>query len=78
VGQCGNQTSFTHRENAIRDRSTSGSSDEITSTATPSPASEDNSRWTSAFVPTSIPRVGSSTIKSRGWRQSHFARTTFC
>ena len=46
--------------------STSGSSLEIISTATPWPASSLISRWTSAFVPTSMPRVGSSTISTFG------------
>src|SRR6266511_3343359 len=59
-------------------RSTSGSSDEIISTATPWPASSSSSRCTSAFVPMSMPRVGSSTIRSDGFRPSHFASTTFC
>ena len=58
--------------------STSGSSDEITSTATPSRASDAISRCTSALVPMSIPRVGSSTISSAGLRLSHLASTTFC
>ena len=58
--------------------STSGSSDEIISTATPWAASSESSRCTSALVPTSMPRVGSSTISSRGLRASHFASTTFC
>jgi len=47
-------------------------------TATPSPASPDISRWTSALVPTSMPRVGSSTISTLGVMASHLARTTFC
>ena len=59
-------------------RSTSGSSEEIIRIATPSAASSSSSRCTSAFVPTSIPRVGSSTISSDGLRASHLARTTFC
>ena len=43
-----------------------------------SPASS-ASRWcTSALVPTSMPRVGSSTISTAGWRPSHLASTTFC
>ena len=58
--------------------STSGSSDEIISTATPSAARSESSRCTSAFVATSIPRVGSSTISTAGLRASHFASTTFC
>ena len=58
--------------------STSGSSLETMSTATPSAASCE-SRWcTSAFVPTSMPRVGSSTRSTRGVVASHFASTTFC
>ncbi len=58
--------------------STSGSSDEIISTATPCAARSERRRCTSAFVPTSIPRVGSSTIRSDGFRASHFASTAFC
>src|SRR5829696_1386140 len=58
--------------------STSGSSLEIISTATPWPASSDISRCTSALVPTSIPRVGSSTISSFGPVASHLPSTTFC
>src|SRR5262245_54970760 len=54
------------------------SSQEITSTATPSAARVESSRCTSALVPTSMPRVGSSTIRSAGRRASHFASTTFC
>src|SRR5712692_2455144 len=59
-------------------RSTSGSSEEMTRIATPSPASSSRSRCTSAFVPMSMPRVGSSTMRTAGRRPSHFARTTFC
>ena len=44
--------------------STSGSSLEIISTATPRPASSLISRCTSALVPTSMPRVGSSRIST--------------
>src|SRR3954468_9503119 len=57
---------------------TSGSSLEIMSTATPSPASSLISRCTSALVPTSMPRVGSSTISSFGLVASHLPSTTFC
>src|SRR4051794_36592018 len=58
--------------------STSGSSEEIISTASPCAASSDISRWTSALVPTSMPRVGSSMISSFGLVASHLASTTFC
>src|SRR3954447_18561118 len=58
--------------------STSGSSEEIISTARPSPASSDIKRCTSAFVPTSMPRVGSSMIRTFGPVASHFPSTTFC
>ena len=58
--------------------STSGSSLEIISTATPRPASSLSRRCTSAFVPTSMPRVGSSTISTCGSVASHLASTTFC
>ena len=44
----------------------------------PAAASSESRRCTSAFVPTSMPRVGSSTISSVGLRASHFASTTFC
>ena len=46
--------------------STSGSSEEIIRTATPCAASSERSRCTSALVPTSMPRVGSSTIRATG------------
>ena len=58
--------------------STSGSSDEIISTATPCSASSESRRCTSAFVATSMPRVGSSTINNVGLRASHLASTAFC
>src|SRR3954454_10566071 len=58
--------------------STSGSSEEIISTATPWAASSDISRWTSALVPTSMPRVGSSMMSTFGLVASHLASTTFC
>lgn len=45
---------------------------------TPRRASVDSRRWTSAFVPMSMPRVGSSTMRILGSVASHFARTTFC
>ena len=51
--------------------STSGSSLEIISTASPRPASSHISRCTSALVPTSMPRVGSSRISSFGSVASH-------
>src|SRR6185312_400928 len=56
----------------------SGRSDEIIRTATPSAANCESSRCTSALVPTSMPRVGSSTISTLGLVASHLARTTFC
>src|SRR5690606_23197434 len=56
----------------------SGRSEEIIRTATPSAASRDSSRCTSALVPTSMPRVGSSTISTFGPVASHLASTTFC
>src|SRR3954454_2205584 len=58
--------------------STSGSSLETMTTARPSAASPESSRWTSALVPTSMPRVGSSTMSTRGSVDSHLASTTFC
>ncbi len=58
--------------------STSGSSLEIISTASPRPASSLISRCTSDLVPTSMPRVGSSRISSFGSVASHLASTTFC
>ena len=44
----------------------------------PSPASSDINRCTSAFVPTSMPRVGSSMIRTFGPVASHLPSTTFC
>ena len=58
--------------------STSGSSDEIISTATPFAVRSDRRWCTSALVATSMPRVGSSTIRRVGFRASHFASTVFC
>ena len=52
--------------------------DEIIKMATPSPTSSSSRRCTSALVPTSMPRVGSSTISTRGWGASHLPSTTFC
>src|SRR5665647_1333256 len=46
--------------------STSGSSEEIIKIAIPCPARSDSNRWTSLLVPTSMPRVGSSTMSSFG------------
>ena len=47
-------------------RSTSSSSAEMNSTDMPSSQSDSTSRWISALAPTSMPRVGSSRISSRG------------
>ena len=58
--------------------STSGSSLEIIKMARPWPASSESSRCTSALVPMSMPRVGSSMISSVGFVASHLAMTTFC
>src|SRR5437764_1106337 len=57
---------------------TSSSSDEMKSTPTPSSASSRIRIWMSRFAPTSMPRVGSSRISSRGSMQSQRARITFC
>src|SRR5215469_16221282 len=57
---------------------TSGSSEEIISTPTPLFARPAIKWCTSALVPTSMPRVGSSTISTAGLRPSHLASTTFC
>src|ERR1035437_9456806 len=57
---------------------TSGSSEEIISTARPWVTNPSRIRCTSALVPTSMPRVGSSMISSDGLRASHLPRTTFC
>lgn len=56
----------------------SSMSEEMSSTASPSPASSSMSPWTSALAPTSMPRVGSSSSRTRGSRQSQRARSTFC
>src|SRR5436309_9189477 len=57
---------------------TSGSSELMRMTAIPSWASSSMIWWTSAFAPTSRPRVGSSRMKTRGRVFSHLLRTTFC
>ena len=59
-------------------RSTSSSSAETKSTETPSSQSDSTSRCTSVFAPTSMPRVGSSRIRSLGSVRSHRASSTFC
>ena len=46
--------------------------------ATPASASRAISAWTSAFAPTSIPRVGSSRMRTFGYVASQRAITTFC
>ena len=58
--------------------STSGRSEEITTTAVPPAARSKSNWWISALAPTSTPRVGSSTIRTAGDTRSHFARATFC
>ena len=58
--------------------STSGISDEIIMTATPWPASSLMSLWISALAPTSMPRVGSSRMRMRGFVISQRAISTFC
>jgi hypothetical protein len=46
--------------------------------ARPSAASSPSSRNSSAFVPTSIPRAGSSKNRTLASVSSHLATTTFC
>ena len=53
-------------------------SEEINVTLIPSDASFNTNFWISIFVPTSIPRVGSSKIRYSGCVSSHLARITFC
>src|SRR5690606_6180250 len=59
-------------------RSTSSSSDEMKTTASPCSESSATLRWMSAFAPTSIPRVGSSRMMSCGEVASQRASSTFC
>src|SRR5690606_567097 len=59
-------------------RTTSSSSAEMNSTETPSSASRSTVSWISALAPTSIPRVGSSRMRTSGWVASHRPRSTFC
>src|SRR5450830_410476 len=56
----------------------SGSSDEMNTMETPESASSAIIRCTSLLAWTSIPRVGSSRIRSLGTVASHLAMTTFC
>ena len=46
--------------------------------ASPDAASSPMMRWTSTLAPMSMPRVGSSRIRTRGLVASHLASTTFC
>ena len=73
-------TTCRSRSTAMRSlsRSTSSSSAEMNSTDMPSSQSDSTSRWISAFAPTSMPRVGSSRISSRGSVISQRASRTFC
>ena len=57
---------------------TSGRSEEMQRIAIPSSASSRTIAWTSAFAPTSIPRVGSSRRKILGRVFSHLPNITFC
>ena len=57
---------------------TSGISLEIMMMALPSPASLVISEWISALAPTSMPRVGSSTIRISGSVSSQRPTRTFC
>ena len=56
----------------------SSSSEEIIRTPRPWSASSRISAWISALAPTSMPRVGSSRIRSFGSMQSQRASSTFC
>ena len=57
----------------------SGSSEEMSMTPSPWRARSAITVWTSAFVCTSTPCVGSSEDEQpRGVAASHFASTTFC
>ncbi|MNL06784.1 hypothetical protein D3C87_1274320 [compost metagenome] len=56
----------------------SGNSEDMTITPTPSRASSLIWRWISAFAPTSTPRVGSSRKTTCGSTDSIFASATFC
>ena len=57
---------------------TSGSSDEMRMMPMPSWASSSMRAWTSALAPTSMPRVGSSRMRTLGLSASHLASATFC
>ena len=52
--------------------------DEMRTIASPCVARWEIVRCTSAFAPTSTPRVGSSRMRTRGSAASHLERTTFC
>ena len=58
--------------------STVSGSVEKTTTAMPSAASERTICTTSSFAPTSMPRVGSTSTRTRGAWVSHLASATFC
>src|SRR5579863_742639 len=82
LASCADTTPFTRpsRKTTIRSLSaiTSGSSEEITMTATPRSAMSQRSWCTSAFAPTSMPRVGSSTMMILGFSAMQRASSTFC
>ena len=78
AGDVVDEAALVHDEDAVGHAEHLGSSLETMTTAMPSAASCESSRCTSALVPTSMPRVGSSTISTRGSVDSHLARTTFC
>ena len=59
-------------------RTTSSGSEEIISTASPCSDSSEISPWTSAFAPTSMPRVGSSRMRIFGSVHRQRASSTFC
>ena len=73
------QPALAHHEHAVGDAEHLGQL-AARSSARPCPATANSPsmRCTSAFVPTSMPRVGSSITSSFGLVASHLASTTFC
>ena len=77
--ELGDEPSLAHDEDPVGDAQHLGQlGGDHRAPRRPRRASSSSKRCTSAFVPMSMPRVGSSTMSSDGRRPSHLASTTFC
>ena len=79
AAELGGQPALVHHQDAVgHARAPRAARRRSSAPRDPGPRARDSRRWTSALVPTSMPRVGSSTISSFGFVASHLASTTFC